>query len=209
MPDATADADRLPLVLASGSPRRSELLAQAGVAFEVMPADIDETVQPGESPVEMTLRLAREKARAVAGRIGSSAGRHVLGADTTVVLGEDIIGKPDDPEDAVRLLMRLAGRTHRVVTAVAIVDADTGVVVDCAVESRVTMHSASEDALRDYVATGEPLDKAGAYAIQGQGAWLVSDFDGSRTNIIGLPVEETLLLLEKAGYRVGQPGSVR
>jgi len=196
-----------PLILASGSPRRRELLSEAGVPHEVIPADIDEQIQPGESPREMTLRLAREKALAVAARIPEAPPRHVLGSDTTVVLDGEIIGKPRDAEDAVSLLQRLTGRTHRVVTAVAIVETASGRVVDCAVESRVHMRSASEDALRDYVKTGEPLDKAGAYAIQGQGAWLVTGFEGSRTNIIGLPVEETLALLKRAGYDPsGEPG---
>lgn len=195
----------LPLVLASGSPRRRDLLAEAGIPFETVPADIEETVLPDESPVAMTLRLAREKAQAVAGRLGPRPPRHVLGADTTVVLDGEIIGKPRDPEDAVRLLSRLTGRTHRVVTAVAVVDTASGAVCDCAVESRVHMRSADEAALRDYVATGEPLDKAGAYAIQGRGAELVSGFDGSRSNIIGLPLEETLALLKAAGYRTPAP----
>lgn len=199
-----------PLVLASGSPRRRELLREAKVPHEVIPADIDEIVRPGESPHAMTLRLAREKALAVAGRIGGTTPRHVLGSDTTVVLDDEVIGKPRDPEDAVRLLERLTGRTHRVVTAVAIVETGSGRIVDGAFESRVTMREASIDALRDYVATGEPLDKAGAYAIQGQGAWLVEGFEGSRTNIIGLPVEETLDLLARAGFDLeGARGEAR
>jgi septum formation protein len=195
----------LPLVLASASPRRRELLDQAGVACEVIPADIDEEIRPSESPVSMTLRLAREKALAVARRVGESPPRHVLGSDTTVVLDDEIIGKPTDPEDAVRLLQRLTGRTHRVVTAVAIVETGSGAIFDCAVESRVTMRRAGVEALRDYVATGEPLDKAGAYAIQGEGAWLVTGFEGSRSNIIGLPIEETLALLVQAGHVQSEP----
>ena len=196
-----------PLVLASGSPRRRQLLTEAGVPHEVVPADIDEQVHPGESPEQMTLRLAREKAAAVAERMGDGPPRHVLGSDTTVVLDDEIIGKPEDAEDAVRLLQRLTGRTHRVVTAVAIVETSSGRWVDGAFESRVTLRDATEPELRDYVATGEPLDKAGAYAIQGEGSVFVTGFEGSRTNIIGLPVEETLALLARAGFPVEVPPS--
>lgn len=190
------------LVLASGSPRRRHLLEGAGVAHEVMPADVPEEPHPDESPVEMTLRLARDKARAVAARIGAEPSRLVLGADTTVVLAGEVIGKPRDPEDAVRLLLRLQGRSHTVVTAVAIVDSGSGALHELAVESRVHMRPAAEEEIRAYVATGEPLDKAGAYAIQGEGAWLVQGFEGSRSNIIGLPLEETLSLLARAGLAV-------
>lgn len=196
------DRTRERLVLASGSPRRRDLLGEAGVPHEVIPADLPEEPRPGESPVETTLRLAREKARAVADRLGADPPRWVLGADTTVVLDGEVIGKPRDPEHAVRLLLRLQGRSHAVVTAVAIVETASGALFEQAVESRVSMRRASEAELRAYVATGEPLDKAGAYAIQGEGAWLVSAFEGSRSNIIGLPVEETLSLLERAGFRV-------
>ena len=209
MSDSSSGTDvLLPLVLASGSPRRRELLAAAGVAHEVRPADIPEPVLPGESPEHMTLRLAREKAAAVAERLGPVPPRRVLGADTTVVLDGEIIGQPVDVQDALRLLMRLCGRSHVVVTAVAIVDTGTGAVCSRVVESRVEMRTASEDELRAYVATGEPLDKAGGYAIQGQGASLVSGFTGSRTNIIGLPIEETLELLVESGHPIpeSKPG---
>jgi MAF protein len=187
---------RKPLVLASASPRRRELLEAAGVPHEVIPADIDERAREGESPVELALRLAREKAVAVAQRLRGEP-RQVLGSDTIVVLDDRVLGKPRDREDALRLLRALAGRTHTVVTAVAVVDSQSLAARQCAVESRVTLRSASEEELRRYVATGEPLDKAGAYAIQGEGGWLVSHLEGSRSNVIGLPVEETLALLEE------------
>jgi septum formation protein len=173
----------------------------------VIPADIDEQHRAGESPVELSLRLAREKALAVAVRVGASPRRHVLGADTIVVLDGDVLGKPDDPEHAVRLLQRLTGRTHRVITAVAIVDSESSEIVDCAVESAVTMQTATEDEVRRYVETGEPLDKAGAYAIQGKGSWLVTGLEGSKTNVIGLPIEETLELLARAGFEAPASGS--
>jgi MAF protein len=159
-----------------------------------MPADIDERARDGESPVELALRLAREKAVAVAERLRGER-RQVLGSDTIVVLDDRVLGKPRDREDALRLLRALAGRTHTVVTAVAVVDSQSLAVRERAVESRVTLRSASDEELRRYVATGEPLDKAGGYAIQGEGGWLVSHLEGSRSNVIGLPVEETLALL--------------
>lgn len=193
------------LVLASASPRRHELLDQAGIPHRVQPADIDETPLAGERPLALSVRLAREKALAVAKRIGAEPRRRVLGSDTIVVLDDEAIGKPADAEDAVRMLQRLAGRTHVVVTAVAIVDSASFEVWDVAVESRVSMREAGEADIRRYVATGEPLDKAGSYAIQGKGSWLVTGLEGSRSNVIGLPLEETRELLARAGHSVPDP----
>jgi septum formation protein len=198
--DATTGSEPRRLVLASASPRRRELLTDAGVPHEVMPADIDEQERPGETPVGLTKRLAQEKALAVARRLGREPRRIVLGADTIVVLDDEIYTKPRDAEHALQLLLSLTGRTHRVVTAVAIVDSEHLQVLDQAVESRVTMRQASEAELRRYVASGEPLDKAGAYAIQGDGADLVSKLEGSLSNVIGLPIDETLALLSRAGH---------
>jgi septum formation protein len=189
----------LPLVLGSGSPRRRELLARAGVAFEVRPADIDERPRPGETPAALAERLAREKALAVACRLGATPARWVLGADTIVVLGADVLGKPADPEDAVRLLARLVGRTHRVLTGVAVVESARLAAHTVVVESRVTMRPAGLEEIRRYVAGGEPLDKAGAYAAQGEGRRFVVAIEGSESNVIGLPLDETLALLRKAG----------
>jgi septum formation protein len=186
------------IILASGSPRRRELLTQAGVVHVVSPADVDETALPGETPLAMSQRLAHLKASTVAGRLGERRRRLVLGSDTIVVLGDVVYGKPVDADDAVRLLQELVGRTHTVITAVAIIDSLDSRAWQCAVESKVTLRAADDDELRRYVATGEPLDKAGAYAIQGEGHSLVSHLSGSRTNVIGLPVEETLALLEQA-----------
>ena len=190
------------LVLASASPRRHDLLKQAGIPHRIQPADIDETPIEDELPLALSVRLAREKALTVAKRIGGEPRQRVLGSDTIVVLDDDAIGKPTDAEDAVRLLQRLVGRTHTVVTAVAVVDSASLEVWDVAVESRVTLREASEDEIRRYVATGEPLDKAGAYAIQGEGSWLVTGLEGSRSNVIGLPLEETRALLVRAGHEV-------
>jgi septum formation protein len=173
------------------------------VAFEVAPADIDERAQPGELPEALALRLAREKALAVARRIGPAPARLVLGADTIVVLGADVLGKPVDAADAERLLARLVGRTHRVLTGVAVVASDRLGATSLVVESRVAMRPATADEIRRYVASGEPLDKAGAYAAQGEGRRFIERIEGSESNVIGLPLEETLALLRAAGVRVG------
>jgi septum formation protein len=188
----------LPLVLGSASPRRRELLTRARVSFEVMPADIDETPRIGEPPAELVERLALEKALAVARRLAGGV-RLVLGADTIVVLGDAVLGKPADPEDAVRLLGQLLGRTHRVLTGVALVSTDGAASRTRVVESRVTMRAAGEAEIRAYVAGGEPLDKAGAYAAQGEGRRFIARIEGSESNVIGLPLEETLALLRESG----------
>jgi septum formation protein len=181
-------------VLASASPRRHALLRRAGVAFEARPAELDETPLAGEMPPETLTRLARAKALAVAARLDGPR-RLVLGADTGVVLGEVLFGKPRDPADALELLAQLAGRTHRVITAIAIAESTGLRVWQCSVTSHVTLRDATRDELARYVASGEPLDKAGAYAYQGEGRRFVSKVEGSETNVIGLPLEETLALL--------------
>ncbi len=197
------------LVLASGSPRRRDLLERAGVRFEVLPSALPEERRDGEEAEAFARRIAASKARAVASELavreasGGSAPRLVLGADTVVVVGAQVLGKPADAEDAVRLLKLLVGRTHRVLTAVCLLDRASGWEGGTLVESRVTMRAAAEPELREYVATGEPLDKAGAYAVQGEGGRrFVVDLQGSETNVIGLPLDETLELLGKAGLRV-------
>jgi septum formation protein len=183
------------LILASASPRRRQLLAGAGIAFEVIPADISEHGRESERPGEYAVRVAAEKALAVARRIGPAPRRHVLGADTIVVVDGAVLGKPRDAEHAVRLLERLAGRSHEVITAVALAASDTLEIRTTAVTTRVAMRPATAEELRAYVATGEPLDKAGAYAIQGGGRALIEKVDGSESNVIGLPLQETLALL--------------
>ncbi len=200
------------LVLASASPRRRDLLARAGVRFEVMPADIVEDVRDGEPPRALVERLAVEKACAVRDRLPERPRRVVLGADTIVVLGQAILGKPRDAEEAVAMLRRLTGRTHVVWTGVAVCTTDSRAPAVCttdrsapslcSVESFVTLRAASEAELRAYVATGEPLDKAGAYALQGEGRRFVSRVEGSESNVIGLPLDETLALLARAGLEL-------
>lgn len=188
-------------MLASGSPRRRELLARAGVRFEVRPADVDESVRPGEAPEVLVLRLAREKATAVAARTETGDDCVVLGADTIVVVDGDVLGKPESPAHAVVLLRRIVGRAHRVLTGVALVLGDGRLAGEACVESAVRMRAAGDDEIARYVATGEPLDKAGAYAAQGEGRRFIEAIEGSETNVIGLPMDETLALLDRAGVR--------
>ena len=189
-----------PLVLASASPRRRALLAAAGIAFEVRPADVPEDALPGEPPRVMAERLAADKALAVARALAGDPGRVVLGADTIVVIGGDALGKPESEEHAVALLRRLVGRSHRVITAVALARAGGGAPRVVSVESEVHMRAAGDAEIRAYVATGEPLDKAGAYAAQGEGRRFIERIAGSETNVIGLPMDETLALLRDAGF---------
>jgi septum formation protein len=182
------------LVLASASPRRRALLASLGLTVQVDPPEVDESVQPGEPPDRYVLRLARTKADAVARR---HPGQLVLGADTEVVQEGRVLGKPRSTEDAVRMLAGLAGRTHAVLTAVALAGT---VSTERVVRAEVTFARSSPEALRWYVATGEPMDKAGAYGVQGIGGFLVERVVGSPTAVVGLPLAETVALLEEAGF---------
>jgi septum formation protein len=189
------------LILASGSPRRRDLLTRAGVRFEIRPADIPERREPGEAPAAFAERLAREKALHVARAAGPEPTRWVLGADTIVVIDEDVLGKPEDEAHAVALLSRLAGRTHVVITAVALVETGRLEPRSTTVASRVTLRAAPRDEIEAYVAGREPMDKAGAYALQGEGRRFVERVEGSESNVIGLPVDETLALLAASGWR--------
>ena len=174
-------------------------MLQAGIRFEVCPADIPEVGRPGESPVAFAERLARAKALAVARRIGSSPPRLVLAADTIVVVDDEVLGKPRDEDHALELLERLTGRSHSVVTAVALATSDTLRIRHTVAESQVTMRAVDRDELVAYVATGESMDKAGGYAVQGGARSFVTQILGSETNVIGLPLEETLDLLNAGG----------
>jgi len=171
------------LILASGSPRRRQILELIGLNFVVLPADIDETPIDGESPVTYASRAARDKAIEVASR---HPGRLVLGADTVVEVDQEILGKPESVEDASSMLRRLSGRSHVVHTALALV---TGSAVHEVVDSaRVQFVDLTDEVIRWYVATGEPMDKAGAYGIQGLGGLLVGGVEGSPHTVVGLPV---------------------
>ncbi|MCK0745607.1 Maf family protein [Chromohalobacter nigrandesensis] len=181
------------LRLASASPRRRELLASIGVSLEVAPADIDETPQPGELPAAYVERLSRDKAQA--GAVGTSL--PTLGSDTAVVLGQRILGKPRDREDAVAMLTALSGATHDVMTGVA-VTGPYGMLSVC-VTTRVTLRSLSAHEIDAYWRSGEPIDKAGAYAIQGLAAIFVEHIEGSHSAVVGLPLFETAKLLTHQG----------
>jgi len=196
------------LVLASSSPRRRDLLSAAGIAYEARAADLDETRAPGEAPRALVARLAREKAQVVARTLPGSPARLVLGADTIVVVDGDVLGKPADAEDAVKLLRRIVGREHEVLTGVALAAAGGAIAGEALVASRVSMRPAGDDEIRRYVATGEPLDKAGAYAAQGEGRRFIRAIAGSESNVIGLPMDETLALLARNGI-VPQRESLR
>jgi septum formation protein len=186
------------LVLASASPRRSELLTQAGYRFRVHPAHINEDPLPGEDPIFYVTRLAREKAEAVFRQLTTASPKPeriaVLGADTTVGLDNTILGKPADAADAARILRLLSGRTHRVITGVALVTA-TGVEV-AAEATAVRFLTLSDAEIADYVAGGEPMDKAGAYAIQGRAARWIPRIEGCYFNVMGLPLALVSSLLE-------------
>ena len=181
------------LTLASASPRRAELLHWAGIDFEIDPAAIDETRLPGERPTDMALRLAQGKAMAKA-----EGKRLSLGADTVVFMGKRIFEKPSGPSEAAAHLTALSGRSHQVVTAFAL--AEDQKLVHCqSVISRVTFRPLSPGMIERYVQTGEGLDKAGAYGLQGLGGFLVETINGSYTSVIGLPLKEVLIALERLG----------
>ncbi len=189
------NSDRL-IILASASPRRSELLESAGIRFDVVPGHIDETPLPGEEPVPHVLRLAREKAQEVARR---EDGRWFVGADTIVLCDGEIMGKPKDDADAVRMLRKLSGRAHEVVTGYAVVDRTADKVLTEAVSTSVVFKELTDAEIASYVATGCPLDKAGAYAIQGGAAHMVRRIEGSYTNVVGLPLCEVVAALRELG----------
>jgi septum formation protein len=188
-----------PLVLASASPRRSQLLGQAGVPFEILPSDVEELDQPHEQPHELAVRLASEKALAVAYQLGEAPPRWVLGADTIVVRDTAVLGKPVDAAEAVELLGSLVGRRHRVITGFAVINSALLDLHTDWIASEVEMRPAEQPEIEAYVATGEPMDKAGAYALQGKGRRFVQSVEGSESNVIGLPVDQTLALLRKVG----------
>lgn len=190
------------VVLASQSPRRRELLASVGVSVEVRPSATDESVRAGEAPEGYVRRLAREKA----GSVPCAPGELVVGADTAVVLGPEILGKPLDEADARRMLRALSGRTHVVLTGVhARAHVAPGPEIreeTIVVSSAVRFVTLTDERIDWYVSTGEPLDKAGAYAVQGAGGSLVRGVAGSVSNVIGLPLAETLALLGRMGFRL-------
>jgi septum formation protein len=183
------------LILASASPRRLELLRQAGITFEVHPAHIPEQRKPGEAPLAYALRLAEEKARAVAQRF---PGHHILGADTIVVADEHLLEKPLDHADAARMLRILSGRAHEVTTAVSLVKPN-GQSDTRACTTRVFFRVLDDDEIQRYVASNEPMDKAGAYAIQGGAATFADRMEGEYSNVVGLPLPLVTEMLRANG----------
>jgi septum formation protein len=174
------------IILASRSPRRKALLQGLGLTFDICPAEVDERVKEGESPKAHTLRLASEKAEKAALARGEGL---IIGADTVVVIDRTILGKPENLKEAKKMLKRLSGRTHTVVTAFCVLDTLSGEKITKAVESRVRIKEMTDKEIDDYLETGEPFDKAGAYAIQGIGKFMVESVKGSYTNVVGLPTE--------------------
>ena len=200
------------LVLASASPRRRDLLTQAGYPFEVLPAHVSEDVRPGETPIGYVLRLAREKAEAVAASQEFAALRHrhqeptlILGADTTVVAPNgEILGKPENDADAARMLRLLGGATHKVITGVAILaPTQKDTITEVAAEvTWVTMLTPTDQELAEYIATGEPQGKAGAYAIQGRAARWIPRIHGCYFNVVGLPLALVASMMEGVEQRL-------
>lgn len=187
------------MILASGSPRRSELLSQLGVPFRVVVSGAPEDVEPGLAPEEQAVKLSASKARAV---VGDHPHSLVIGADTIVVIEGELMGKPADDAEAAQMLRRLSGREHLVVTGITLIDSDSDISSQSAVTSRVRFRDLSDAEIAAYVTTGEPRDKAGAYAIQGLGGGLVAALDGCFANVVGLPVCEMANLLEQSGLLV-------
>ena len=183
------------LVLASASPRRQELLRNAGIRFEVQPADIPEDPQPGEGGTECAERLAREKALAVSRQRPLDV---VLGADTVVVVDSQLLGKPSDAADAARMLRLLSGRKHQVITGVCF--AVSGRSSVASETTLVTVSEITDKEIADYVASGEPMDKAGAYAIQGIASRWIPRIEGDYSNVVGLPVALVWRMLRKAAF---------
>lgn len=185
------------LVLASGSPRRKDFLDQLGLAFKVITSDVDETSDANESEA-VPKQIAMRKVSAVKRGLESTFDGWILGADTVVVLEGEIFGKPVDDAHAASMLQRLSGRDHRVLTAVYFENM-RGEVHETLVSTTVRMASLTTKEISDYVATGEPRDKAGAYAIQGKASYMIQRIDGSYTNVVGLPLHETVLAMAELG----------
>ena len=186
------------LILASGSPRRAELLERMGLAFTVRPANTEEILEPGLTPQQEVMNLSRQKGEATA--LLSSPEDVILAADTVVVLDDQILGKPKDAEDAMKMLTALSGRSHLVLTGVTVIAG--GKTTCLCEETEVVFRTLSQEEIRAYVATGEPMDKAGAYGIQGYAAMFISAIRGDYYNVMGLPVCRTALALREAGITI-------
>lgn len=196
-----------PLVLGSASPRRRDILSDLGIPIRVRPAPVVEDTRPAEEPLAYVERIVEEKLLSAARQVGPEPFSGLLVADTIVVLDGEVLGKPSDVADAVRLLTRLAGRTHTVFTRYAVATAQSPDVAAVArtVATKVTLRAATQRELEGYAATGEGLDKAGAYAAQGIGSFLIERIDGSFSNVVGLPACEVVLDLRKLGLLADYP----
>jgi septum formation protein len=183
-------------ILASASPRRRELLASIGLDFDVLPSHVPEVHEEGEAPEEYVARLSRDKAHALA---SEHPNRWVIAADTTVLLDEQLLEKPADQADAMRMLGMISGRTHVVYTGVTLENVERNYRDTRVAESEVRMLALSDEDIEWYIATGEPLDKAGAYAVQGIGAMFIDSIHGSYTNVVGLPLATLFQMLRRAG----------
>ena len=186
------------IILASGSPRRRELLWNLGLDFTVIPSEVDESDHSGLAPAALAEELARSKAAEVAKREHGL----IIGADTIVIIDGDVLGKPRDRDEAIRMLSLLAGRTHTVITGLAVEDTESGRSVVAHEETKVTMRPLSLDQVSGYVRTGEPMDKAGAYAVQGVGSLLVERIQGDYFNVVGLPIARLGRILEGFGIDI-------
>ena len=193
-------------ILASQSPRRRELLTSIGLAFDVIPSDVPEIHQPGESPEEYVARLSRDKAEVVAAKHPDA---WIIAADTTVLLGDQLLEKPADADDAKRMLGLIAGKTHIVYSGVTLQNAARNWRETRVAESEVRMLPLDAREIEWYVSTGEPLDKAGAYAIQGVGAMFIDSIHGSYTNVVGLPLALLFQMLRRAGIDLTQEPGIR
>ena len=190
------------LILASASPRRAEILTDAGISFDLLPVEVDETPHHGEGAEDMCQRLAKAKARVAAVRLGAvSEPTIVVAADTTVEIDGEILGKPVSPEAAREMLRRLSGKTHRVLTGLALVRLPDGAARTAVEGTEVRFATLEEAEIEEYVATGEPMDKAGGYAIQGRGGRFIERVDGCYFNVVGLPLATLVGILKELGWR--------
>jgi septum formation protein len=190
------------LYLASASPRRAELLSQIGVQFKTVVADIDETVRAGESAENLALRLSREKALKVASMLGNlQRDDLIVGADTLISLDHHILGKPAAPADCCAMLRKLSGREHQVISAIALTNGQGKVAQKCSLNT-IRFRVLEDEEIEHYCASGEPMDKAGGYAIQGRAAIFIEHLSGSYSSVMGLPLFETAQLLKQFGYAI-------
>lgn len=193
------------IVLASASPRRRELLASVGLQFQVIPSQVDEQHRSGESPEQFVTRLSREKAAEVAAR-AEVVGRWFIGSDTIVLCDQQILGKPIDHADSAAMLRMLSGRSHQVLSGYAIIDRHSDQVTERCITTEVTFRTLTEREIEGYIASGEPGDKAGSYAIQGIGAFMVSAINGSYSSVVGLPLSQIVDDLQQLGaFRLFSP----